>query len=72
MVKTLFTEIPTYSQITAFRLEYHNLIHLPKAKIEIWKKCRACTINLPKGALVSQKDKVVDPGNTAASKIPID
>ena len=24
MVKTLFTEIPTHSQIVAFRLEYHS------------------------------------------------
>ena len=71
--KKNFTEGPSYNQFTAFRLEYHNLTHSPRTKIEIWKKCRAWTIDLPKGFSASKKDKSANQGNVAASSaIPID
>ena len=56
MVKTLFSERPYYDRITAFRLEYHNLTHSSKTKVEIWKKFRSWTIDLPKGS-ATKKDK---------------
>lgn len=73
LVKTLFTEGPSYNRITAFKLEYHNLTHSPETKINIWKKCRTWTIDLPKGFSTSKKENSVDQGNEiASSAIPID
>ena len=72
MVKTLFSERPSYDQIIAFRLEYHNLTHSYRTKVEIWKKCKVWTIDLPKGS-AAKKDKSVDQGKEAmSSTIPID
>ena len=68
LVKTLLTETPYYNRITALRLEYHNLIHSPGTRVEIWKKCRALTIDWPKDPSTSKKEKSkVDLGNVAAS-----
>ena len=72
MVKTLFSERPSYDWIIAFKLEYHNLTHSSRTKVEIWKKWRAWTIDLPKGS-ATKKDKSVDQGKEAtSSEIPID
>ena len=67
LVKTLFTKNPSFNRITAFRLEYHKLVHSPKTNIEVWKKCRAWMTDLPKDPSTSKKYKPASQGNAAAT-----
>ena len=67
LVKTLFVERPSFNRITAFRLEYHKLVHSPKTNIEIWKKCRSWMADLPKDPLTSKKDKPASQGNATTT-----
>ena len=50
----------------------HNLTHSSNTKVDIWKKCRAWTIDFPKRS-ATKKDKSIDQGKEATSSaIPID
>ena len=60
MVKTLFTEIPTHSQIVAFRLEYHSFKNSSTTQSDIWKKCKTFSMDSAKGIPASQQKVAVD------------
>lgn len=41
LIKTLFTENPSYSQMNNFRMVHTRFIKCPSSNIIVWKKCKA-------------------------------
>lgn len=40
MVKSLFTDKPTYNRITACRITVDKLEEEPKSNVPLWRKCK--------------------------------
>ena len=72
MVKTLFTERPTHSQVVAFMLEYHSFKNAPITQSELWKKCKTFSMDTAKGIPTSQPREAVDSATASEAAILID
>ena len=40
MMKTLFSERPSYSRITNFRMVHVKLANCPSPNVDLWRKCK--------------------------------
>lgn len=69
MVKTLFSDKPTYGRITACRIALKKVEEAPKSNVPLWKKCKEWMIKQNKNALAGPHTQAIDPNNEQQSPI---
>ena len=69
MVKTLFTDKPTYSRITAFKVTLDKLEEEPKSNVPLWRKCKEWMIEQARGTPADQTAKDSDSNSDQQSPI---
>jgi len=69
MVKTIFTDKPTYNKITACRIALDKLEEAPKSNVPLWRKCKEWMIEQHKDTSAEPQAQAIDSNSEQPSPI---
>ena len=69
MVKTLFTDKPTYDRIIAYRITLDKLEEAPNSNVPLWRKCKEWMIEQTKAASARPPTQAIDSNSEQKSPI---